>query len=98
MYNTTDFPGPGTYGSEKVNYNGPKYGFGTSIRDELLNKLSKTLPGPGTYNIRTSTEVRGGGATLLSRRAEANEGKFPGPGTYDPKLLGQNNLPSYKFN
>ena len=93
---TTDFPGPGTYSSEKVSYDGPKYRFGTSIRDEPLNKPSKILPGPGTYNIRSSTEVPGGGTTLISRRPEAVQGKFPGPGTYDPKLSGQQNLPSYK--
>ena len=64
-----------------------------------MNKLSKTIPGPGTYDIRTTTEVAGGGTTLISRRINtaADELKSPGPAAYDPILLGKRNLPSYKL-
>ena len=63
-----------------------------------MNKLWKTIPGPGTYDIRTTKKVPGGGITFISRRVNtADEIESPGPGAYDPKLLGNWNLPSYKL-
>lgn len=50
--NSKYIPGPGNYGDSFSNVikSAPKYGFGSSERNDSLEKLHKFLPGPGAYD------------------------------------------------
>ena len=77
-------PGVGSYKLTLGDAIGPKYGFGTSCRQFLINN---NAPGPGTYELSKSFVNRDHGATMISRR---NDNSFmsvknsPGPFEYKP--------------
>jgi hypothetical protein len=103
LYQTTETPGPGSYGvrpgSAFNKESGPKYGFGTANRDEL-NAMSKTLPGPGTYDFKGNFESPTKGTTLVPRRPDSamfTSGRTPGPGAYSPNLTIKNSSPAYRL-
>jgi len=104
LYQTSQTPGPGSYGTRPTSAfnkeSGPKYGFGSANRDEL-NNMSKTLPGPGTYDFRGTFESPTKGTTLVPRRPDSavfsTAGRNPGPGAYSPNLSTKQNGPAYRI-
>jgi hypothetical protein len=103
LYRTSETPGPGMYGvrpgSAFNKDSGPKYGFGTANRDEL-NAMSKTLPGPGTYENKGIFESPTKGTTLVPRRPDSamfTAGRAPGPGAYNPTLSDKKGAPAYRI-
>ena len=56
-------PGPGTY-SNVSTLSGPKWGFGNEIRGKML--MSK-VPGPGSYDIRSSIGMPPNYITLANK-------------------------------
>lgn len=78
-------PGPGAYGvprAETKYARAPQAMFGTSNRDQGLNK--NQLPGPGQYvykDIGNETPKIGFGTS--SRGSDSARSRTPGPGTYD---------------
>lgn len=91
LYHNGETPGPGTYSRPQSAYgkeSGPKFPFGTQSRDGFGN-MSKTLPGPGAYNIGFQWDKTGKGTTILPRRPDSAHmalTKVPGPGEYQPSL------------
>jgi len=48
LYSSNKTPGPGTYlALGRPGSAGPKYGFGSGLRDEIYRTIK--TPGPGTY-------------------------------------------------
>lgn len=101
LYKVDNIPGPGTYNTRPTTSSGPKFGFGTSKRDDdPLQKLSKTLPGPGAYSLKSEFEKPGHGTTLVGKRPDTSylsASRIPGPGAYDPKPINKQNPPAYRM-
>lgn len=90
-----DVPGPGRYDSKNIFEKAPSYMIGKSPRDGALvnEKLNRTLPGPGYYDLRASAE--GPKWRIGSEeRGKVKRVENPGPGAYNtPSTI--SNLPSY---
>lgn len=103
LYTSPATPGPGMYATRpSSSYNrdsGPKYGFGTANRDEL-QAMSKTLPGPGTYDLKGTFAEIDKGISLAPRRPDSaliSSGKAPGPGAYTPNLITKKSSPAFRM-
>jgi len=103
LYRSGEVPGPGQYSTRPSSAfnkdSGPKYGFGTSDRNEL-NAMSKTLPGPGTYAVKGTFESPGKGTSLVPRRPDSallSASRSPGPGAYNPSLNDKPQQPAYRI-
>eukprot|EP01016_Furgasonia_blochmanni_P022269 TRINITY_DN242_c0_g1_i2.p1 TRINITY_DN242_c0_g1~~TRINITY_DN242_c0_g1_i2.p1 ORF type:complete len:467 (-),score=74.34 TRINITY_DN242_c0_g1_i2:136-1464(-) len=96
LYRTESVPGPGAYESKPKVVEGPRFGFGSASRDDLHNS-SKFVPGPGSYNMRSSID-REHGYSMVARRPESAyvRSSGPGPGAYEPKLM-KTAAPSYRL-
>jgi len=75
--------------------------FGTSPRG--MENMSKTLPGPGSYNLKSMFEGSNGsnfrGTSLTPRRPDSaltNASRTPGPGAYNPIVQDRIRSPSYR--
>ena len=83
-----DVPGPGNYAQDGLAHvkSAPKFGFGTSSRNDANNKLNG--PGPGNYSMKnfTGDEMpKFSMGTLNSFDPVKKESKSkPGPGNYSP--------------
>ena len=100
LYLKSEVPGPGTYLAGPKTIFGPKYGFGLARRDrDLLHEISKTLPGPGAYDLKRDLDNHG--TTLVSRKPDSalryTSQNAPGPGAYEPKLIPKSIAPSYRI-
>lgn len=80
-------PGPGAYASSRmdvVKTTGPRFGFGTSVREGMGSKA--TAPGPGNYSPRDSGGERplsyGFGTSVRAGMAKPGGAAVPGPGNY----------------
>mmetsp|Transcript_28970 Transcript_28970/g.26315 ORF Transcript_28970/g.26315 Transcript_28970/m.26315 type:complete len:290 (+) Transcript_28970:116-985(+) len=91
IYRCEKTPGPGTYSRPQSAYgkdSGPKFPFGTQSRDGL-GSMSKTMPGPGSYDTGFKWDKTGKGTTILPRRPDSAHlalSRVPGPGEYQPSL------------
>jgi hypothetical protein len=62
--------------------------------------MSKTLPGPGTYENKGVFESPNKGVTLVSRRPDSalfTSGRTPGPGAYNATLSDKKAGPAYRI-
>ena len=75
-----DTLGPGCY-SPRDTSSGPRWGFGSSKRREIIDSES---PGPGAYTIKKE-QTRA--YSLYSRRDTNQKTLTPGPGSYNPKIM-----------
>lgn len=97
-------PGPGSYKVDKFakENDGPKFGFGTDIKDKFYRTVTNSGPGPGFYNEK---KVMGDGApcyTMKSRKHDPSKlyvGKdAPGPGAYEPSNnMNRRSAPKFRF-
>merc|ERR1712039_745709 len=79
-------PGPGHYDAQDNRYPEPaKAAFGTGKARGFANVCRPTVPGPGSYRVKTAFDD-GPMFSVQSRyrRAKLKSGSLPGPGTYDP--------------
>lgn len=60
----------------------PTFRFGTSGRDNLINKEEKLKPGPGAYEIKNLKSARA--AKIGERISSKVKNDVPGPGNYEP--------------
>lgn len=76
---------------------GPRYGFGTQMRDSTGDL--KRIPGPGTYESESQFQLnRSKGFTMISRRnLQGEQYRPPGPGAYNPEKRQKHEPPSYKI-
>lgn len=82
-------PGPGTYTATDfyTSKQSPKFGFGSSIRNNNNSKLN--VPGPGNYAAKSFTGEgqRYSMGAVITFDPSSKEQKFiPGPGNYNPKV------------
>ena len=65
-------PGPGNYTVEKFasDNKGPKFGFGTDVKDKFSKTLHSTGPGPGFYNEKNVLGDGVPGYTIKGRRKD----------------------------
>jgi len=103
LYQTSAAPGPGSYSvrpnSSYGKESGPKYGFGTAGRNNI-DSMSKTMPGPGSYNFKGEFESMGKGTSIAPRRPDSALGsasRSPGPGAYNPAFDGKYQSPAYRI-
>lgn len=102
-------PGPGNYQTLDDSFTkkaAPMYGFGTSKREDSLEKSRKTLPyvGPGSYDNKGLIGSEGR-KNSISHKLNDNLGikesrNLPGPGTYDVLYSTQivtRSMPQYKI-
>lgn len=81
-------PGPNVYSSIDASYSAPKYGFGTSSREDYIKKLraSKEV-GPGSYQSQSFIGQEGVkssiGLKIALRHAEKESRNKPGPAQYE---------------
>ena len=95
-------PGPGAFeqNKEPTLHTAPKFGFGSSTRDEKKSKLN--VPGPGTYAAKQVIGKEGpsqsmGAVTHYQPHVKEQAAK-PGPGAYSPdKNPGLKTEPAYKM-
>jgi hypothetical protein len=64
--------------------------------------MSKTLPGPGSYEHGTmfDGDERAKGMSMVPRRPDSaltQASKSPGPGAYEPSLSNKNQAPAYRM-
>ena len=62
--------------------------------------MAKTLPGPGSYDLRGVFEEEGRGTTLVPRREDhklKSASRSPGPGSYNPTLYTKDQAPAFKM-
>lgn len=81
----TGGPGPGEYnvrGTEEKANRRAGYSFG----GRTSNKVREMMPGPGAYDTRTKSSVKG--FSLGDRKIIAEPNKSPGPAAYLPKRPG----------
>ena len=70
----------------------PNFGFGTQKRKIYDDKLAKSVPGPGNYDIKKGAMGKRG--VLMGEKLRALSGmNVPGAGSYEP-----NHSPSHKMN
>jgi len=103
LYRTGAAPGPGAYSvrpnSSYGKESGPKYGFGTAGRNNI-DSMSKTMPGPGSYNFKGEFESMAKGTSMVPRRPDSallTASRSPGPGAYNPSLDTKLKSPSYRL-
>jgi len=73
--------------------------FGTSSRDDL-HSMSKTLPGPGSYNLKSMFEETGRGTSMTPKRPNSaliSASRMPGPGAYNPVVDQKTRSPAYRY-
>lgn len=71
--------------------------FGSAKRDGP-GDMSRTLPGPGAYNLKSTFEKPGAGTTMVSRRPlSAGQMANPGPGAYDVKDWDKQRAPTVRI-
>lgn len=72
------------------------YRFGSAKRDGL-SEADKTVPGPGSYNLK-GTFDGSHGTTMVPRRPTSADGLgAPGPGAYDPRPYNKQSPPTVKI-
>jgi len=104
LYGNTSAPGPGAYNTRPNSAfnreSGPKYGFGSSERDPLYG-MSKTLPGPGQYDLKSNFEgTNSKGMSLVPRRPDSalvSASRSPGPGAYNPGIIPKDTAPAFRI-
>eukprot|EP00347_Sterkiella_histriomuscorum_P006966 403350761 len=83
-------PGPGNYQSHDdtfIKRSAPSYGFGSSIREDSLEKSRKSLQGPGAYETQSFIGFDGRKNSIspkLNENFRTRESRnIPGPGSYE---------------
>lgn len=84
-------PGPGNYHTlneaSVVKRSAPAYGFGSSKRDESLEKKHAALVGPGAYELKSIIGLEGRknsiSPKLEDRFRERESRNMPGPASYN---------------
>ncbi|KAL4429946.1 hypothetical protein ABPG74_000312 [Tetrahymena malaccensis] len=98
LYYSGNTPGPGSYSRMLMNsVEGPKFGFGTSTRDDFNHTSYKQSPGPGNYNLNSSFNSSKGFSMSFRQKLPGDQEKVPGPGTYNPSLIMRKSSPAFKI-
>lgn len=102
LHGTYENPGPGHYFKKLAGFlesgSSLKHKFGGAERSLL--DISKSLPGPGSYNLNRTFDSNAGGISILSKRRESDligASRLPGPGSYEPSLLFKKKAPAYRL-
>lgn len=91
-----NIPGPANYISSLIDKKtAPRFGFGSSNRDQVSKDLNTTFPGPGQYKLKGVIGTEGPGVSMHAKIKTHDKNVTPGPGQYDSPLKHKRNAPTY---